>query len=195
MRYFLLLGYLSVSITCTYAENMHLPVKNKFSISTGYIGGGENFSDDKEELHGFFVKGAVRASPHIGFYIEYNKQKISILKFNEVTAGTQYKFYSGKKINGLVGGGVGYMWLDQKLGDSNALAADLKLKYITTPLFIEGEARLSEHLSYFSNLSYQWLFNYDSKVCFTIKGIQTTCDSIKVNANGLAYKLGLRYSF
>lgn len=196
MKRILLLGSLSGLIMCAYAHNMDVIIKPKFSISTGYIGGFENLSDDKDKLNGFFVKGAVKTTPRIGFYTEYNKQKMSILKFNEVGVGGQYKFYDGQKVNGVIGGGIGYMWLDQKLYDPNTtITADLRLKYITLPIFIEGETKLSKHLSYFSNLSYQWLFNYDSTVCFTLMGIETMCDSIKEDANGLVYKLGVRYNF
>lgn len=196
MRYFLLLSVLSASITCVQAEQIDMPAKHDFSISTGYIGGEDTSGDKKEKLNGFFVRGALGVTPSINFYAEYNKQKISVLKLDEVSTGFQYKFYRSKKINGSIGSGIGYVWLNQQLQDPNLpLTADLKLKYISLPLFIEGEAKLSEHFSYFGNLSYQWLFNYDSKVCLTVMGTQTMCDSIHENSHGLVYKLGIRYSF
>lgn len=196
MRRILLLGPLNSLIMCVYAQNVDILIKPRFSISAGYIGGFENLSDEKDKLNGFSVQGAVKTTPRIGFYTEYNKQKMSILKFNEVVTGGQYTFYDGQKVNGVIGGGIGYMWLDQNLYDPHTtITADLKLKYITLPVFIEGETKLSKHFSYFSTLSYQWLFNYDSTVCFTLMGIETMCDSIKEDANGLVYKLGVRYNF
>ncbi|WOE32269.1 MULTISPECIES: hypothetical protein [unclassified Acinetobacter] len=173
-----------------------MPVKHDFSISTGYIGGEDTSGDTKEKLKGFFVRGIFGVTPSINFYAEYNKQKISILKFDEVSTGFLYKFYRGKKINGSIGSGIGYVWLNQQLKDPNLpLTADLKLKYISIPLFIEGEIKLSEHFSYFGNLSYQWLFNYDSKVCLTVISRQTICNLIHENSDSLVYKLGIRYSF
>lgn len=196
MRHVLLIGSLNSLLTCVYAQDVDKLVQHNFSISTGYIGGFEKLSDDNDKLNGFFIKGAIHINPSVSFYTEYNKQKMSILKFNEVGTGIQYKFYDSQKINGSIGTGVGYMWLEQTLHDPHtALTADLKLKYITMPLFIESELKLSKNLSYFSNLSYEWLLNYDSKVCLAVMGIQTMCESINEDSEGLVYKLGIRYSF
>lgn len=196
MRRILLIGSLNSLPISVDAQDVALSVPHKFSISAGYIGGFDNLTEEEDKLNGFFINGSIKANSKIGFYAEYTNQKMSVLKFDEVHTGIQYKFYDNKKINGSFGAGVGYMWLDQSLHapDLN-LRADLSLNYITMPLFVEGEVKLSEHISYFGKLSYTWLFNYDSQVCLSSNDIQTMCDNINEDSNGLMYKLGMRYSF
>ncbi|WP_353172168.1 hypothetical protein [Acinetobacter rudis] len=196
MRSVLLISSLSSLSIYVYAQDLNTSLQNNFSISGGYIGGFENLSDDKDKLNGFFVSSAIQTDPRVSFYTEYNHEKMSILKFNELSFGVQYKFYDRKKFNGSFGTGIGYMWLDQELHDPHMnLSADLRLNYIAIPIFVESEAKLTENISYFSNLSYKWLFSHNSKVCISSMGIQTMCESINENSNGLLYKLGMRYRF
>lgn len=196
MRYTLFFCFLKGLISSVYAQDLGGLSQQKLSIATGYIGGFEYLTDNKDKLNGLFLNGNIKVNSDVSLFFEYNIQKMSLLKFYELSTGIQYKIYDTQKVSVGLGAGAGYMWLDQILSDPDQnITADLKLSYISIPLFIESEVNLTKNISSFTNLSYKWLFGYDSKFCISSRGIQIICDSINENTSGLIYKLGLRYNF